>query len=36
MESIKVEITYGAVAYVEVTYNDGPLLRKGKVSIFSH
>lgn len=35
VESIRVEIAYGAVACVEVTYNNGLLLRKGKVSLFS-
>lgn len=33
VESIRVEIAFGAVACVEVSYDNGLLLRKGKVSI---
>ncbi len=35
VESIRVEIAYGAVACVEVTYDNGLLLTKGKVSLLS-
>lgn len=36
VESIRVEIASGAVACVEVSYDNGLLLRKGKVSIFGY
>lgn len=35
VESVRVEIAHGAVACVEVTYDNGLLLRKGKVSMSS-
>lgn len=35
VESVRVEIAFGAVACVEVTYDNGLLLRKGKVSMFN-